>query len=259
MDESLCYENAAFWHSDRYNNDPAAFKRFSKVLEMIPDSTTSILDAGCGNGHFLRLLEENGFQGRLTGLERSAAAIEHSVCQSKINQGSLDAMPFPDDSFELITAQEVIEHLPHGAYGKALLELQRVTAKHIMVSVPYREKRIWTVCSYCGCRFNPWYHQRTFDRKRMENLFDGFSLVDSALVYIRQVIFREFFWKIYKLFTGRTRAIRALRCPQCGYSPEPSAARENKLREDKKRRNLARRILPTRKVANNIVCLYRKT
>ena len=227
MNDSSCYENPEAWHANRYINDPAALERFSKVLDMIPDSTTSLLDAGCGNGYFLRMLKENGFRCNLTGLERSLTAIEHSLCKAEIRQGSLEAMPFPDDSFELVTAQETLEHIPYGVYGKALLELQRVAAKHILVSVPFKEKRIWVTCLYCGCRFNPWYHQRTFDRKKMKNLFDGFSLVDSALVYIRQVIFKEIIWRTYKLFTGRTRTIRVYMCPQCGYSPETSKAREN--------------------------------
>ncbi len=46
-------------------------------------------------------------------------------------------LPFDDNSYDVVLAYEILEHLPWDDVDKALGELHRVTKKYVNVSVPY--------------------------------------------------------------------------------------------------------------------------
>ena len=46
-------------------------------------------------------------------------------------------LPFDDNSYDVILAHEILEHLPWCDVDKALGELHRVTKKYVNISVPY--------------------------------------------------------------------------------------------------------------------------
>jgi SAM-dependent methyltransferase len=95
------------------------------------------LDVGTSTGSNLRLLRDCGFT-RVTGLDVSVEAIR--LCESKgfgpVEQGSVCAMPFPDASFDLVLATDVIEHVDDD--GLALSEVARVLAPRgrALITVP---------------------------------------------------------------------------------------------------------------------------
>jgi SAM-dependent methyltransferase len=251
------YERDSCRGTDRYAHDPAARQRFVKLLEMIPPGIQSILDVGCGDGRFLKMTEELAPVGILAGLEHSRAAIENAVCKTEIHHCSIENMPFDDSRFHLVTAQEVIEHLPFGIYEEALSEIERVAREYILISVPYREKRIWIACEHCGCRFNPWGHLRTFELNTMQHLFKRYELIETAFIFVKQAIGKNLIWGIYKLLTGRQRPAIAFICPQCGFGPTNESGGTESARHAR-RKDFITRILPTRRVANNIICLYKR-
>ena len=51
-----------------------------------------------------------------------------------LKEGTIYALPYKDNSFDLIICSEVLEHLEHP--DKALEELQRVSKKYVALSVP---------------------------------------------------------------------------------------------------------------------------
>ena len=51
--------------------------------------------------------------------------------------GSIDDIPFKDDSFDLVCAFEVIEHLPFKKFEKTLEELRRVSNHKVILSLPH--------------------------------------------------------------------------------------------------------------------------
>ncbi len=83
------------------------------------------LDTGTSAGTNLRMLRELGFRD-VTGLDISEDAI--AFCEAKglgpVEQGDICAMPFADDSFDLVLATDVIEHVDDDA--RALREIARV-------------------------------------------------------------------------------------------------------------------------------------
>ncbi len=82
-----------------------------------------ILDAGCGSG---RTLEELVDYGRVTGLELNpdAAEVARGRGCGDVRIGRLEELPWPEESFDLITCLDVIEHTPDDR--AALRELLRV-------------------------------------------------------------------------------------------------------------------------------------
>lgn len=82
-----------------------------------------LLDVGCGNGAYLKLMQELGWQ--VTGIDIDPAAV--AVCRAQgLNAfvGTLETMNFPDHAFDAITLSHVFEHLPDPA--KFLQECYRI-------------------------------------------------------------------------------------------------------------------------------------
>jgi SAM-dependent methyltransferase len=101
------------------------FTRLSGVLAGL--APTTMLDAGCGEGEMLRRrAAPPGVQPVL--LDRNPDSIAQIL-------GSVEALPFPADSFDVVTCLEVLEHLHNP--GIAVRELTRVARRAVVVSVPH--------------------------------------------------------------------------------------------------------------------------
>ena len=73
-----------------------------------------------------------------TGIDLNEESVSFSAQRipgDSSEQGDILAMPFPDNSFDLVLCLEVLEHLADPRAG--LSELARVSAKDILISVPY--------------------------------------------------------------------------------------------------------------------------
>ena len=78
------------------------------------DRDSSILDLGCGAGHFLRFLESKGYK-RLLGVDRDVEQVSH--CRGKVRarierSDAIDFLSHSQERFDLIAANDFIEHLP---------------------------------------------------------------------------------------------------------------------------------------------------
>ncbi|MCT7976493.1 class I SAM-dependent methyltransferase [Laspinema olomoucense] len=213
------YENKDLWPKERYLKNDLELKRFMQCADMIPGCVTSLLDVGTGNGAFISYLETQNKPINYLGVERSKAAIECRVCKSDILRGSIDNLQFEDHSFDLVSALEVIEHLPYINYNKCLTEIERVAKNYILVAVPYREKRKNVKCFYCGCHFNPIYHMRSFDLEKNEELFKDFQVINYKIV-TREVYAWSFLigFNLSNIFIKKNVMPDYSLCPQCGFS-----------------------------------------
>jgi SAM-dependent methyltransferase len=66
---------------------------------------TRVLDVGCGTGFFLRLAAQRG--ATAAGIDAAAPFIEIArgrVPDAKLVTGQMEALPFPDDAFDIVTA-----------------------------------------------------------------------------------------------------------------------------------------------------------
>lgn len=94
-----------------------------------------ILDAGCGTGGNLQRYAQFG---EATGVEPFPEAVRrcHERGFESVRQAGLEAIPFADESFDLIASTDVLEHVE--AEEQALRELWRVAAPGaaLLLTVP---------------------------------------------------------------------------------------------------------------------------
>jgi ubiquinone/menaquinone biosynthesis C-methylase UbiE len=85
------------------------------------------IDVGCGTGHHLRDLKARGFE--VAGIDGSAPMLEEArgaVPKAELHQAEVDALPFPEASFDLALCIEVLRYLSDPA--PCLAEMARVLA-----------------------------------------------------------------------------------------------------------------------------------
>jgi SAM-dependent methyltransferase len=110
------------------------------VAEIAALSPTSFLDAGCGEGFVARRVLEAQPNLALTGCDVSTGALAVAARANpgaRFEPGSVTALPFPDDSFDVVGCFEVLEHLPGDLPRQALSELARVARRGVVLSVPH--------------------------------------------------------------------------------------------------------------------------
>jgi SAM-dependent methyltransferase len=135
-----------------------------RVLDAILDSlpippNARILDAGCGSG---RTLDDLARRGTVTGTEinpdgaRAARDRGH-----RIHEAPVEALPFENHAFDLVTCLDVIEHTDDDV--RALTELRRVTKPqgHAVITVP-AHPRLWSRHDVVNG------HRRRYTRKRLQ-------------------------------------------------------------------------------------------
>lgn len=93
-----------------------------------------ILDAGCGSGSNMPVLEQHG---SVAGVDASPVAVAAARERGRdVVLGRVERLPYRDESFDLVTCLDVIEHTPDDR--AVLAELRRVTRPHgyLVVTVP---------------------------------------------------------------------------------------------------------------------------
>jgi SAM-dependent methyltransferase len=200
--------------------------RLRSILPIVPRNLHTLLDVGCGSGAFLKFLTEERPNMNAIGLERShnLALAAQKILKSSVIEGSIDNLPFNDNSFQVVTAMEVIEHIPHTSYKKSLTELERVAEEMIIISVPYKEVREFISCPACSCCFSLSYHMREFSDISFSNLFESFELSKLELINVKLPIMRNLGIRLANYFNLHDFNKYCI-CPACGYrknTPAPA-------------------------------------
>jgi SAM-dependent methyltransferase len=166
-----------------------------QIRRLALPSSACILDVGTGTGTNLRLLTELGFED-VTGVDASDDAVR--LCAEKhpglVEKGDACALPFPDASFDLVLATDVLEHLEDD--GKALAELRRVLRPggSALLTVP-------AFPSLWGLQDEVSHHRRRYRRRDFEQRLERSGLA-----------LRECFHFNYLLFGPIWLARQAIRC-----------------------------------------------
>lgn len=199
-------------------NNPDELERFEQVISVIPKEARTILDVGCGPGVFLYLLkQQRDIQELGIDISDNKVFYANEVLHVRVEKGDAANLKFPDRFFDVVTVLEVLEHLPYRTYEQTLIEIARVAKDMIIVSVPYDEIRFFMKCPYCGSKFNPNYHLRTFKEGDLYELFPGFKVVRVIKVGTSSVMP---FWLRKLLAITRKQSWREheFTCPACGFS-----------------------------------------
>jgi SAM-dependent methyltransferase len=135
---------------DKYGSQNPLVRRMMARFEADLDgllriaAPSAVLDVGCGEGVLVHRwatllagtrvvgvdLEEESLQAGWSAL--GAPNLEFRVSRA-------ERLPFVDEEFDLVSAIEVLEHLPDP--GHALAEMRRCARRHLLVSVPHEP--IW--------------------------------------------------------------------------------------------------------------------
>jgi 2-polyprenyl-3-methyl-5-hydroxy-6-metoxy-1,4-benzoquinol methylase len=130
---------------DKYGSTNPLVRRmmagFESALEEMfaAADPTSLLDVGCGEGVLVHKWAQRLAQARVVGIdleepsiqagwrERQAPNLDYKVMRA-------ENLPFTDSEFDLVTAIEVLEHVPDPEH--TLSEMARCGGRHLLVSVP---------------------------------------------------------------------------------------------------------------------------
>jgi SAM-dependent methyltransferase len=145
-----------------------------------------ILDAGCGTGALMDRLEAQ--PGVIVfGLDFSGQALAYTRRRGhgRLVQGDLTCLPFPDGTFDVITALDVVEHIREDE--RALQEVNRVLRPGgvLLASVPaYRF--LW------GPHDTALQHYRRYTAGEMGALLQRAGFRVSKLTYLLALLFPAF-------------------------------------------------------------------
>jgi ubiquinone/menaquinone biosynthesis C-methylase UbiE len=108
----------------------------------------AILDVGCGGGWTVRKLLALAPEGKVVGLDYSSASVavsrdtnahEIEAGRVQIEQGSVVALPFPDRSFDIVTAVETHYYWPDlPANVREVLRVLKPGGTFVLIAETYR-------------------------------------------------------------------------------------------------------------------------
>ncbi|MGI9018091.1 MAG: class I SAM-dependent methyltransferase [Euzebya sp.] len=134
-------------HYHKYEGGNVAIRfltgRFLQALDQLLDAAAAegevarILEVGCGAGEIAERLCDRFPDAQVTALDLPDAGLRQEWRGRPgvgWTHGSAHSLPFADDSFDLVAAVEVCEHLTDPWAG--LAEMARVSSRHLVLSVP---------------------------------------------------------------------------------------------------------------------------
>ena len=184
------------------------------ILGVLPPDAGSVLDVGCGDGYITNALPGNL---RVVGLDVGEASLKHIRREKLV--GQITSLPCGDGAFDLVMANDTIEHIPDSQFPRALAELQRASGRYLLITVPFMENMQAgrMICAHCGMGSHVNHHQRAFGVAELVPLFGpGWHVL--AIVFSGtpmtpvERIFREI-----RARSGAAAGWENSICPRCGH------------------------------------------
>ena len=114
-----------------YDNSYDSKRRFVsywyQLREITDRKPKQVLEVGVGSGFVSNFLRSKGVMVTTVDIESD---LHPDIVADVVN------LPFEDNSFEVVSAYEVLEHMPYEKSLKSLLELKRVSNRWVLLSLP---------------------------------------------------------------------------------------------------------------------------
>lgn len=184
-------EESHWWHKNKRE------LVFFFIKQNITDKKNRILDVGCGTGKNIEVFSKLG---ECWGIDTSPSAI--AFCKKrgikKTIKGNIEQIPFSSQSFNVITALDVLEHVDD---SKSLKEIYRVLKKGgvIIATVPAFPK-LWSKWD------EVLHHKRRYTSKSLKRILqeNKFKIIKISYFYLFLIIpiflvrlVKNFFFKNY--------------------------------------------------------------
>jgi len=159
---------------DRPAEIPVQVAAYNLVTTQYLHSGDSVLDVGFGLGYGLRIMSAKA--GRLTGIEVDRRALAqarknlHIPGLVELSHYDGYSIPYPDNSFDVVTCIDVLEHVPD--YRRFLKDLCRVAKRSVVISTPNRRPEY---TKPDGTPKNPW-HIREWSHEELDRELQRLSL-----------------------------------------------------------------------------------
>mgnify|MGYP001266221578 CR=1 FL=1 len=161
--------DTSFYYVTHYQTDAEAFDYFEQpesaaelhenrrlheaIIAETPGNTRRILDVGCGNawvaGHFCPL-GVSVFSMDISTVNPVKAIKKYPFDRHFGIVADVYALPFRESTFDCIIAAEIIEHVPDpAAFIRCLLKVLKPGGS-LIVTTPYNEKIVYTLCIHCN-------------------------------------------------------------------------------------------------------------
>ena len=168
------------------------YQRYYSVLPLVKDKV--VLDAACGEGYGTNILSMNAAS--VSGIDISEEAIARArrKYQNKSNisflSGSVNELPFPDQSMDVVVSFETIEHITEELQCEFLDEITRVLKKDGVLVMSTPNKRIYSdlynyhnefhVKEFYGNEFYAFLKSRFRFVQFYDQYFEVVSVIDKA-------------------------------------------------------------------------------
>ena len=140
------------------------------------------LDLGCGLGGFLQPLEDLGYE--VYAADMDSESLVHCAERGFTTATEVDCyrLPYPDESFDLVTLYDVIEHIEDDY--RAMAEVARVLKPggRVMISVPAYQ------FLYAN-NDKAAQHFRRYSRRRVESVFASAGLATERNTHANVLLF----------------------------------------------------------------------
>jgi ubiquinone/menaquinone biosynthesis C-methylase UbiE len=190
-----CFGDTHWWLTGRYSILEKYIKQFAD------DEDSRFLDAGCGPAVFLKRLSRF-IHGEIYGIDTSSYGLglaKQNLPHAQFVEGDISALPFPANYFDIILADDVIEHIVEDE--KAIVEIYRTLKKggYAFFCVP-------AFMSLWGYHDEKYGHKRryTIAQFRTKLASAGFNI--ETIVYGQALFFIPLF--IFRLIKNITKSKR---------------------------------------------------
>lgn len=114
-------------YGEKYDSKRRFISYWHQINEALSLKPHNMLEIGIGNGFVYRYLKERA-------IDISTLDIDERLNPQFV--GSITNMPFKDESFDLVMACEILEHIPYEDTLKGLKEIHRVAKRYAIISLP---------------------------------------------------------------------------------------------------------------------------
>lgn len=120
-------QKAVPYFSSEYDSKERFCSYWHQINEVVSLNPKKVLEIGIGNRFVTKYLQAKKIN--ITTID-----VAHSLQPDIV--GSVLAIPFYDESFDVVACYQLLEHLPYRNFQKALREIFRVSQRHVTLSLP---------------------------------------------------------------------------------------------------------------------------